>query len=133
MQQHMEKMAEIIKNAKCEHFIIETNDGKERKRLFVTRDGAICEKRNYLRNKGYQLTSGYVFHWRNITPDYKGQFSKEVSNCIALIKKGCTSRALDKYFENGEYTNKIVAEIKKRALKNPALYKILTNSWKWDF
>lgn len=127
---------EVAKQSKCKYYTIETHlNGTLKKRLFISDNGNLCEYAKNMRRGGFMLNNAEVSDWHKITPDYKTQFSKEVSACIALILNppSSSSRALDKYFENGEYTERLVAEVKKRALKNKRLYDILTNNWKWVF
>ncbi len=116
--------------AKTKLFLV---NGNERKRYFA-QNGNVYEMARNSRKRGYLLDNDDLAQIKTITPIIKDKFKQEVSNCIALIinPPSSSSRALDKYFENGEYTARLVAEIKKRAAKNTKLKDILTKQWKWE-
>jgi hypothetical protein len=117
-------------NPSVKHYLI---NGTTKKRLAISQNGYVMEMKKGSSKRGYILNDDYIEGWLDITPKIstKTQFQTDVSNCVALIMRRCTSRALDKYFENGDYTKTIVEAIKKRALKNEKLKTILLNEWRW--
>lgn len=119
----------IIQNAGTNSFFV---NGKTHKRLFVHNNEIIVSFAPRSRTKGNPIDFLIVDTWESLIPESKEQrLNRDASNAIKLMLNppNSSSRAMDKYFEEGEYTERLVQIIKKRAKKNKRLYDLCVEQY----
>jgi len=121
--------------------IVEQSDSKtflvdgERKRMFISTKGDLCTFMHKSRKKGYVIPDSQIAQWKEIKDVGLTRFQKDVNALIFLFLNppSCSSRVLDKYLEEGEYTDKLCEAVLARARKNKTgkLYRTLVCGWPW--
>lgn len=122
----MQNFIEVIQESKTEYFTVTYTTGKKARMRLITNGAKI----GVLQGNSKSAPVVNTALWQSIQPESaESALKRAASTCIALMYSEPSGRQLDKYFESGEYTERLVLEIARRAVKNKRLRDFLQSQY----